>query len=537
MQHNLKSAFTKGVCFLLLATIFALIYTQAPLYSSNQNLYFLYGLAKAGYGHLSADWLANTTDPVPFFSLLVRVFSSLPNGEIAFYLIYALLQGIYLVSLLGIVYQLFHIEPTSTDWQALLGKKESAHPDQAVRALIVLVMILLLHSAALRFALSKSLGEDWVFLFEGGVAFQRILGLVLQPSVFAVFLVSSIYFGIQRRYMFAILCAALAATFHPTYLLAAGLIIMVWNIQQWQENQVDCTSTCSFSHWKSRLTTIIVSVVCLAPTVMLTASHFLGTPASEAQAAQSILVNFRFPHHAIPSEWWNSSVIVQLMLCAAALWIIRRDRLFSIMAVLYFAAISLTLIQIITHSTTLALLFPWRLSILLVPLSSSLMSTAVFDYFWKKIKITIQLLRLIAVTCFILIAILLGVGIMRITLDFDRKLAADDLPVALYAKQTLPSNSLILIPPKLEDFRINSGFPIYVDFKSHPYRSDEVLEWYRRIKLANRFYNKYSCQVFQQIIKEGITHLVLPKAHHFNCTEPTKEIYSDASYVLFAIAK
>jgi hypothetical protein len=227
--------------------------------------------------------------------------------------------------------------------------------------------------------------------------------------------------------------------------------------------------------------------VCLAPTLILTVSHFLGTPASEAQAAQSILVNFRFPHHAIPSKWWNPSVIVQLLLCTATLWIIRRDRLFSVMAVLFFTAISLTLLQIIIHNTTLALLFPWRLSILLVPLSSSIVSMALFGYFWKRIKITPNQMRLIEWACFILIAILLGIGIIRIKLDFERKSAADDLPVALYAKQTLPSNSLILIPPKMEDFRINSGFPVYVDFKSHPYRSNEVLEWYRRIKLANRF--------------------------------------------------
>jgi hypothetical protein len=84
MQHNLKSTLTKGFFFFLLTIIFALIYTQAPLYSSNQNLYFLYGLAKAGQNHLSADWLANTTDPVPFFSFLVYAIASLPNGEIGF---------------------------------------------------------------------------------------------------------------------------------------------------------------------------------------------------------------------------------------------------------------------------------------------------------------------------------------------------------------------------------------------------------------------------------------------------------------------
>ena len=46
-------------------------YTQTPLYASNQNTYFLHGLAGAGRGLLRADWLANTADPFPLFTLLV----------------------------------------------------------------------------------------------------------------------------------------------------------------------------------------------------------------------------------------------------------------------------------------------------------------------------------------------------------------------------------------------------------------------------------------------------------------------------------
>ena len=51
--------------FLLVACVFSLAYGQAPLYYSNQNQYFLHGLAQAGVGHLHEDWLANTVDPTP----------------------------------------------------------------------------------------------------------------------------------------------------------------------------------------------------------------------------------------------------------------------------------------------------------------------------------------------------------------------------------------------------------------------------------------------------------------------------------------
>src|SRR5579883_3127440 len=55
----------------LSAVAFAAAYGQAPLYYSNQNQYFLHGLAAAGDGQLRADWLARTADPTPVFSGLV----------------------------------------------------------------------------------------------------------------------------------------------------------------------------------------------------------------------------------------------------------------------------------------------------------------------------------------------------------------------------------------------------------------------------------------------------------------------------------
>src|SRR5262249_54093375 len=58
--------------FLGAALAFGLACGQAPLYYSNQNQYFLHGLAAAGQGHLGKDWLAHETlDPTPVFSGLV----------------------------------------------------------------------------------------------------------------------------------------------------------------------------------------------------------------------------------------------------------------------------------------------------------------------------------------------------------------------------------------------------------------------------------------------------------------------------------
>jgi hypothetical protein len=51
--------------------LFGLAYTQAPLYYSNQNQYFLHGISQAGVGGLERDWLSNTADPTPVFRRLL----------------------------------------------------------------------------------------------------------------------------------------------------------------------------------------------------------------------------------------------------------------------------------------------------------------------------------------------------------------------------------------------------------------------------------------------------------------------------------
>ena len=100
MTQNLesKSGFNKtstlgfGIASIIL---FCMAYSQAPLYYSNQNQYFLHGFTKAKLGYLEKDWLGNTTDPTPLFSGLI-CFSITWLNENIFYLYYAILQGVFL---------------------------------------------------------------------------------------------------------------------------------------------------------------------------------------------------------------------------------------------------------------------------------------------------------------------------------------------------------------------------------------------------------------------------------------------------------
>src|SRR5262245_20778371 len=91
----------EALSFLFWAILFGLAYTQAPLYYSNQNQYFVDGLAQAGRGHLQDDWLAKTAGPTPLFSSLVNVTCRVGDEGI-FYLIQLLMLGVYFCSMLRI---------------------------------------------------------------------------------------------------------------------------------------------------------------------------------------------------------------------------------------------------------------------------------------------------------------------------------------------------------------------------------------------------------------------------------------------------
>jgi hypothetical protein len=166
---------------LVLSALFAIAYSQSPLYTSNQNQYFLQGLAAGGYGYLSQDWLANTIDSTPVFSKLVELTYRLLHQTSTFYVYYALLMGIYLFSLIGIA-------------NRMLDLRASRLKNLTFTALLIVV-----HSAGLRFALSRWIGTNWTYVLEDGVADQRMLGPVFQPSAFGVFLALSLYLYLLRK--------------------------------------------------------------------------------------------------------------------------------------------------------------------------------------------------------------------------------------------------------------------------------------------------------------------------------------------------
>ena len=498
----------------LAALALGLAYGQSPLFSSNQNQFFLHGAARAGIGFLAQDWLANTADPTPAFTWLVEwTYRLLPPA--AFHLEYLLLIGVYLAGL----------------W--LLADTAFGLHTSVRRTLLFLVIVVVLHSAALRLIQGRLLGETWQYLWDGGVAGQRLLGPVLQPSTFGVFLLLSLGLFVRGRAAWSVVAAALAAAVHPTYLLPAGILVLAYCLVLWREGRSP-RHPLMLGVFALALVTPIVLYVILA----------LGPTSPDRMAhAQQILVHVRVPHHALPDVWFDATVVVKLTLLALAVVAARGTRLAWVLAFAAAAGLALTAAQIVTGSDLLALLFPWRISTVLVPASVGVLSAWIAHRGvggahpghagWE---------RIVPIASAAIIVLLAAAGVAGFVLqDGERSLDPAAEMMRFVREQARPGDTY-LIPAGLQEFRLATGAPALVDFKSIPYLDVDVLEWSERLRLVDWFYREHPADVDCALLDElarryGVTHAVLDEDLLDLACPQSREVYRDSHYAVHALAR
>jgi len=470
--------------FLLASLLMVLIYTHKPLFTSNQNQYFLHGMAETGIGSLDKDWLANTKEPTPLFTALVKwTFLGLKN-PVWFYIYFTVLMGIYLCSLLGILDEVFHIREDKT------------------RFALTVTLILIIHSAALRFILGNLFGANWTFLFDGGVAGQRLLGTVLQPSAFGVLLVTSLFCFMKDRPFWAVAFAAASACIHPTYLLSAALLIIGYMLAILLEEK----------NVKKALLVGLIALVLVAPILFYIYSNFWST--ENALEARQILVNIRIPHHTLTGYWLDLTVLVKLSVVVLALVLVRKQIRIAIpLAVTFMGVIVFSMYQIITQNLFLALIFPWRPSTLLVPVSSSILAAVFSGLVVKWIKKDHERFQpILRFLCLVILAVLSLAGIWGMSKDFKEKQNAQEIGLYQWVIENSSSNDRFLIPVNLETFRTGTLQPVYIDYFAIPYSDSDVIEWYHRVLSANKFYDTSSCAELVYLRDdEKFTYVVMEK--------------------------
>lgn len=505
--------------------LFTGAHKQLPLFSGNQDTYFLWGLARAGYGQLSSDWLANQTDPVPAFSTLVCLVESV-GARWAFYALHGLLVAAYALSLFLIV-------------RLLLSKRSSVVPLAAASALLIHIHEPWLWNGwvqRLPGVLSRALTmpDRLSSTLTSGVAGQDVPGVVLLPSAFGVLLLVSLVLFISRRELAAVAVAALAAAIHPTYLLQAAILAAGFVTALLVERR--------------RMRAVRVSVLAfllLASLGALTLMR-LGSSGADARAtAEWVLYTVRIPHHADITAWAGADDLWRLLLVSAAVLVAwRYRRLRSVMLTSAVLAASLTAVQFWTGSKALALMFPWRASVWLVPTATAVLlgrglhslSAIVRAKLSERRRGTCSRALLVGAAAFALAACVLGIlGTVHAAQGGASRHAVCD-----FVRAKGDPAGTYLIPLGLQGFRLDAGVGVFADSKSHPYRADEIVEWFDRTKLAFEFYYAGSPEagavaLYRIHREEPISYVVVDADKQGRLDTTTlRLVYEDADYAIFA---
>ncbi|AWM37531.1 hypothetical protein GobsT_44850 [Gemmata obscuriglobus] len=510
----------------LLALAFAISHTQSPLYYSNQNQYLLHAAASAHYGHLAGDWLANTADPTPLFSLLTSgAFATQPW----------LIQPVYFALLasyfLAVRWLVVTLPWFPNSWLARLG---------------FAALFTAAHAGILRWLSIQAVGVDYPWYLQSGLAAQYLLGPGFQPSAFGVLLVWALALFAHGKPRLACAVAAAACWFHSTYLFPSGLLVAGF--------------VCTLAPTRARAAVQAGggALVVVAPVFLFTFSQFDPLNAG-AENALSTLANVRIPHHCVPARWLDRVAGCQLAWVVFGLVLARRVPFGRALTTAAAGGVLFTGVQLATRSDALALTFPWRISVLLVPIATAIICSAVASRFSNN--------RQAERVAFALLVTLVAGGVAVTALGLGYR-TVDESGVYNFVRGTAKPEDVYLIPtsfPKvgsgrgavsntfappprakegtnqipvdLQRFRLATGACVYVDFKSVPYAASEVQEWHSRMTFAADFYSNQSRNFLSDhtaLRMRGITHVVASRSQPFEA-HYLEEVYADDAYIVYRV--
>lgn len=509
------------------AALFAVAHTQSPEYYSNQHQYYLHGFAQAGVGRLNEDWIANTQDPTPVYSLAVAIFYRL-TGPFAFQAIYFLLLGVYFESIRRLI-------------TALPGL-----PNRESAQLLFLTLFLAAHAALLRVAFVRLTGVDYPWYLQAGVAAQYLLGPGLQPSAFGVLLVTSLAAFVHHRPILAAGLAAAAAVMHSTYLLPAGLMVLAYLTVLLREGKT-----------RTGLMSGSIALAMVLPVLVFNARTFLDGGSAQMHEAQRIFAHDRIPHHTEFDRWFDWMAAIQMGVMAVALILVRRTRLFLALAIPAAVCTGLTVVQVLAQSDSVALLFPWRFSAVLMPVAIAII--------FGKLSMLAGDRGIINGLCGLFAIGFAAGGIAVMVFGLGYYTNDSELPLLNYIREHKQPGEVYLLPVKfptikkespagqsktfappvrvsdagipvdLQRFRLSTGAPIYIDFKAPPYAPAEVLEWRERMNNAERWYKQRdwdSTGIDREVRAAGITHVITTTDKDVKCTT-LRLVVSDDNYRLY----
>jgi hypothetical protein len=463
---------------LFFGMLLTLVYPMQELFSGNQNIYFLWAMEQLQPGTFANDPLISTADPYPLFTWMITLFpADLLHVWSSF--VYALLNAVYSFALFGIADSFARIYRHSSRW------------------LTFSVFFLFLHSSPIWGTYMNLIsGFDLRWVWDSGIAEQGVLRGYLQPSVFGVFLLLSFHFAVKRNFAWAILAVVPAAIIHANYLFLGGVLTMIY------------LATSRFE--KRSVLAAGASLILILPYIYYLHQHFVALEyALKSAIDQAILAGYEENIHLNPKNWLNAKLTLQLLAVGIAVLLTRNLRIGKLIMSVLVIATGVTLIAYFTNNITLISLNPWRLSVVLIPVSvaailvhltrvsgkslstigaSIILKTSFgivtfrlfgngsdqFMIIWSVIQIPSLLILLLGfnflnkwppivkIGSWIAVISLIIVGAVDHYIDDQTKTNSDQFQ-AIEALKGMEPNTVYVVPPDWTCFRLNAQKAVFVD--------------------------------------------------------------------------
>jgi hypothetical protein len=423
-------------------------------FRENQNTYLLHAVGPS-LSELRDDWLLHTTDPFPIFTAIARLAGGAIGFAIAsFVLAVAAFTGLFLIA------------------STLL-----LTAPRTIRYTVPPLAVLLLSAACYLLRLTGVPVLDWLHPFRGvGGQYLMSVPSLFQPSDCGALMLLGAGIAVWaaksrwRRPLWLVAAALAVATcaLHPTYLAPLAVALLGFAIA----DLVTSRTIRRYGWYAGAALAAGAVVFAMNPVARGWITDDVGEP-------QRYLAFNRIPHHTLISHWDPHDALLAIIVLAGAgltVWLTRAWwAAIVITACLTVAAVT-ALTAEVTRNVVLAIMFPWRITVFLVPIAT--------------LTLIVCALRLIAVRLQLVTALFvpvaLGMSLVCLTvgayLTVHAANPASEPPVRAIRAARPPGVGLI--PMELENVRLNAPAAVYVDRKSHPYTPPDLAEWQRRVAAA-----------------------------------------------------
>ncbi len=475
------------IIYLILSILFAITVQQFPFFKGN-SLHLLHAIKEFETNKLQNDWIANQTNHLPVFTYI--------NNIVLKYLPINILHIIHFSLLTSCSFFIF-----------LICKNQFQNLNKfSLSCIWFALFILIYHENS----------------FFGGVAGQDIINEGYQPASFGVLFYAGIYLFIIRKYFYAVFIICLSASFHPTYILHSGFLLLGFLIY-----------FISIKQFKLLFRTIFFYSIFILPITIFIVLNFLLIDRELILIGQKILVE-RIVHHALIDNWFSYKDLISVFVyIIALLFIYDNKKIFIPLMIFGVLSIFLSALQFFTTNQSLALAFPWRASVFLIPLSSMIIVSFFINQFSLK-KFNLNIIGTLFFLTLFSFFFFKNHFVKNLNQHFYKEL---ELTNEINKHYDLIQR--ILIPVELSHIRMNTGLPIFIDWKHHAFKYDELIEWKNRVNLAQKFFetNDFDKRVIilndiNQL--EEISHILIDKK---KLNKDCKNLIDHETFVLISANK